>query len=90
VAWLPAANRDPAVFHDPDAFVADRRPNRHIAFGHGAHHCLGAALARVELTVLLRVLARRVSRVELLDDPVWLRAVIVHGYRALSVAFVGL
>ncbi|MFE6613324.1 cytochrome P450 [Amycolatopsis sp. NPDC057786] len=87
VAWLPAANRDPAMFDEPDAFRVDRRPNRHLTFGHGAHHCLGAALARVELAVVLRALARRVSRVELAGDVKWLRAITVQGYRALPVRF---
>ncbi|MGX7825965.1 cytochrome P450 [Actinokineospora sp. 24-640] len=46
-----AANRDPAVFPDADTLDADRAPNPHVAFGHGAHHCLGAELARLELRV---------------------------------------
>ncbi|ATL69931.1 cytochrome P450 [Nocardia terpenica] len=89
VAWLAAANRDPAEFDDPDAFRPGRTPNRHIAFGHGMHHCLGSALARIELSVVLRVLAERVSRVELVDEPTWLRAIVVQGYRELPVRFTG-
>ncbi|WP_037311066.1 cytochrome P450 [Amycolatopsis orientalis] len=89
VAWLPAANRDPAVFDDPDTFRPGRKPNRHIAFGHGMHHCLGSALARIELAVVVRELAERVSRVELAKEPAWLRAIVVQGYRELPVRFTG-
>ncbi|MCE7003162.1 cytochrome P450 [Kibdelosporangium philippinense] len=89
VAWLPAANRDPAEFDDPDTFLPGRKPNRHITFGHGMHHCLGSALARIELSVLVQVLAERVSRVEVLSEPEWLRAIVVQGYRALPVRFTG-
>ncbi len=48
-----AANHDPRVFPNPDACVLDRRPNRHVAFGHGHHLCLGANLARLELTIMI-------------------------------------
>ncbi|RSN30117.1 cytochrome P450 [Amycolatopsis sp. WAC 04169] len=89
VAWLPAANRDPAVFEEPDTFRPGRKPNRHIAFGHGMHHCLGSALARIELAVVLREVAGRVSRVELEKEPAWLRAIVVQGYRELPVRFTG-
>jgi len=89
VAWLPAANRDPVEFDDPDTFRPGRNPNRHITFGHGMHHCLGSALARIELAVVLRELADRVSHVELVKEPTWLRAVVVQGYRGLPVRFTG-
>jgi cytochrome P450 len=48
-----AANRDPRVFDNPDLCLLDRAPNRHVAFGHGPHTCIGAPLARMELTVVL-------------------------------------
>jgi cytochrome P450 len=48
-----AANRDPREFPDPDRCILDRRPNRHVAFGHGHHLCLGANLARLELSIVL-------------------------------------
>jgi cytochrome P450 len=48
-----AANHDPRAFPDPDRCILDRRPNRHVAFGHGRHLCLGANLARLELTIML-------------------------------------
>ena len=48
-----AANRDPDVFDDPDEVVIDRRRNRHLTFGSGAHRCLGSNLARLELRVAL-------------------------------------
>ncbi|QWF78899.1 cytochrome P450 [Amycolatopsis sp. CA-230715] len=55
---LDAANRDPERFPDPDRFALTRSATGHVAFGHGAHHCVGAALARVELTEAFRALAR--------------------------------
>ena len=56
---FPAGNRDPEQFDEPDRFVIDRARNRHVAFGTGAHRCLGSNLARMELRVALeRFLAR--------------------------------
>jgi hypothetical protein len=52
---LPAANRDPAVFPDAGRVVIDRSPNRHAALGLGIHRCLGAHVARMEITVALQV-----------------------------------
>jgi hypothetical protein len=51
---FPAANRDPAMFHDAGRVVIDRSPNRHAAFGLGIHRCLGSNLARMEITVALQ------------------------------------
>ncbi len=60
VRWfIPSANRDPAVFADPDRFDISRWPNQHVAFGSGVHHCLGATLARVEGQEVFKALAER-------------------------------
>lgn len=58
-----AANRDPTAFDDPDEYRADRDPRKHIAFGYGAHMCLGAPLARMEAQAVLRQLVARVARI---------------------------
>lgn len=55
---LAAANRDPAQFADPHAFLPGRSPNRHLSFGSGVHRCVGASLARLEAAAALRVLLR--------------------------------
>jgi cytochrome P450 len=66
VVLLPAsANRDHRVFADPDRFDLDRDPGPEIGFGHGPHYCLGAALARLEITVALQELGARVSDYEI-------------------------
>lgn len=62
-------NRDPAVFADPLTFDIDRDPNPHVAFGFGAHICLGMQLARLEMTVALATLARRFPDLTLAVDP---------------------
>lgn len=56
--WNVSANRDPEQFPDPHSFVVDRSPNRHLAYGTGIHRCIGAALAHIELSILLRSLLR--------------------------------
>ena len=53
-----AANHDPRVFETADRCVLDRRPNPHVAFGHGRHLCLGANLARLELTIMIETFAK--------------------------------
>lgn len=60
-----AVNRDPAVFTDPDRFDIDRDSTDHFTFGFGPHACLGAQLARIEMSEVLAALARRVSSWEL-------------------------
>ena len=70
LVMLPAASsRDAAQFSAPDEFDVTRADNRHLGFGFGIHHCLGAPLARLEAQVALGTLARRFSSVELITDP---------------------
>ncbi|GAB4528963.1 MAG: cytochrome P450 [Anaerolineae bacterium] len=59
-AVLFAANRDPLVFDNPDQFDIMRQPNKHIAFSYGIHHCLGAALARLEGEIAISTLLKRI------------------------------
>lgn len=66
-----AANRDPSVFDRPDEFRLDRGTNPHIAFGFGAHMCMGATLTRMEGLAVLRELVQRADRVELVGTPRW-------------------
>lgn len=63
-----AANRDPAIFDDPDRFDLSRRQAAILTFGLGAHFCLGAQLARVEMDVALRLLVERLPNMRLVDD----------------------
>ncbi len=63
--FYPSANRDERVFDRPDTFDIRRDPNPHLAFGNGAHHCLGANLARLEISVMFDTLLDRIGDIEL-------------------------
>jgi cytochrome P450 len=69
---LPAANRDPELFDDPENFDPQREPNPHLAFGHGPHKCPGATAGRLEVRTLLEELLARTSRFELAGEPTML------------------
>lgn len=68
VCHVPAANRDPSVWQDADSLQLDREPAPHLAFGFGAHLCLGQALARLELQIALPVFFKRFPDVQLACD----------------------
>jgi cytochrome P450 family 142 subfamily A polypeptide 1 len=85
-----SANRDDARFADPHRFDVQRDPNEHLAFGFGAHYCLGQALARLELKVMFEQLLRRMPDLELVDDPSALprrRANFISGLESMPVRF---
>jgi cytochrome P450 len=83
--WNVSANRDEDVFPDAFEFRVDRSPNRHLTFGIGPHHCLGAALARLELRLLLRELLGQVRWLELAGEPRRVRSNVVNGIKHLPV-----
>jgi cytochrome P450 len=87
---LPAANRDPALLRDPEVLDLARGATGHLAFGHGAHHCVGAPLARAELRIAFPALLRRFPGLRLADPTVPAQprpAGIVHGIARLSVTW---
>ncbi|HET6793363.1 MAG TPA: cytochrome P450 [Acidimicrobiales bacterium] len=83
---IGAANRDPAVFAEPDRMDLDRHPNPHMGFGWGLHHCLGAALARMEAAVALRrVYERWPGLAPVGDGPEWAGGVLGRAARSVVV-----
>ena len=85
-ALLGAANRDPAVFADPDRFVPDRTVNPHLAFGAGLHFCLGAPLARMELVESLDVLRTRIGGLRLAEEPTGRGTFVLRGHARVPLA----
>jgi cytochrome P450 family 144 len=82
-----AANRDPAHFSTPGEFRLDRAEAKgHISFGKGAHFCVGAALARLEAKIVLRLLLDRTSVVEPADVGQWLPSILVRRLERLELA----
>ena len=86
--WHVSANRDEEVFDDPFTFDVERTPNEHVAFGGGgAHYCLGANLARVELRIIFRELLSRMEGLDKTAEPTILRSNFVTGIKELPVTF---
>jgi len=89
VAWIGSANRDERQFQRPAEFDIDRGQNRHLAFGHGVHFCLGAPLARLEARIALEALLSRLPGLSL-DQGAGLErmeSTIVYGLKALPVSW---
>ncbi len=86
--WHVSANRDEEVFDDPFTFDIERAPNEHVAFGGGgAHYCLGANLARVELRIIFRELLSRLEGLQKTAEPTILRSNFVTGIKQMPVTF---
>jgi hypothetical protein len=89
--WLmlcyASANRDEEVFEEPYRFRCDRKPNRHIAFGYGAHLCLGQYLAKLEMRILFEELLPRLKSIALDGEVKMTQAVFVNGPKRLPIRF---
>lgn len=89
--WLmlcyASGNRDEAVFEDPFTFRTDRKPNRHVAFGYGAHLCLGQYLAKMEMRILFEELLPRLKSLALDGDPQMTQATFVNGPKKLPIRY---
>jgi cytochrome P450 family 142 subfamily A polypeptide 1 len=85
--FYPSANRDEDVFADPFRFDVARTPNEHVAFGFGTHFCLGASLARLEVSIMLEQILDRLPDLELVEEGPIRPANFVSGHEALRVRF---
>ncbi|HEX2131901.1 MAG TPA: cytochrome P450 [Actinophytocola sp.] len=84
-ALLGAAARDPLVFDEPDRLDVGRSPNPHLGFGAGIHYCVGAPLARVEVSAALSALATRLPGLRLAGEPERRGEFVIRGFRTLPV-----
>ncbi|MCC8962816.1 cytochrome P450 [Bradyrhizobium sp. Pear76] len=89
--WLmlcyASGNRDEEVFEDPDRFRSDRKPNRHVAFGYGAHLCLGQYLAKLEMRILFEELLPHLKSLSLDGEVKMTQAYFVSGPKKLPIRF---
>ena len=88
LAW-GSANRDAGHFNEPDTFLIDRAPNRHVTFAHGIHRCIGAPLARQELRVILEEVLRRIPDYEVdpARAPTYPDLGLMFGYQTMPATF---
>ena len=84
-ALLGSANRDASIFENPDNLDLTRSPNPHIGFGAGIHFCIGAPLARLEMTVSLPALMTRFPNLELAQEPIRRQSFVLRGYEKVMV-----
>ena len=82
-----SGNRDEAVFNNPFEFNLHRKRNPQLAFGYGAHSCLGQHLARLEIQTLYEVLIPRLESVQLAGEPAYVESMFVNGLKRLPVHF---
>ena len=88
LAWTASANRDLAQFPDPDRFDIEREPNRHLAFGHGIHFCVGAPLARLEARIALPMMLEQLRNLQRVEGfPITVHMGIVFVIRSLPITF---
>ena len=88
LTWTASANRDIAQFPNPDTFNIEREPNRHLAFGHGIHFCVGAPLARLEAKIVLPMMLEQLKDIQRVKDaPVNVHTGIVFVIRSLPITF---
>jgi cytochrome P450 len=83
----PSANRDEALFENPDVFDINRDSRNHIAFGAGPHMCLGQHLAKLEMRILFEELMPHIESIELAGQPKLVETNFVGGYKSLPVKF---
>lgn len=84
--WLRSGNRDADAFDEPETLRASGHRRAHLAFGHGAHHCIAAYLARLEIRSLVRALAEEVGDAELSGVPQRMESNFLRGYRTVPVS----
>lgn len=92
IVSVAAANRDPAVYTDPDSFQFDRHEPSHLSFGHGIHYCVGAPLARLEAEIALYALLDAFPEFTLAADPDslrWRHSMIIRGRTSLPIQLAG-
>jgi cytochrome P450 len=83
----PSANRDEAVFVEPDKFIVTRTPNPHLAFGAGAHSCVGSQLARMELRCFFKTFVERIDDLELSAPTTLLPTNVVTRFEKMPVRY---
>ena len=87
--YYPSANRDEAVFENPDVFDIDRKNKQHVAFGYGEHFCLGTHLARLESRALFEGILDRMHDIEVTGPVKYLRSNLIDGVKHIPIQFSG-
>ena len=85
--WYPSANRDPDAFKNPNILDFKRNAKSQLAFGYGAHICLGQHLAALEVSCFFRELLPRIKSVTMNGDPKWVQAIFVGGLKSLPIKY---